>query len=96
MKTVVISEKWDKKAAKYTAGSLPYPYTSKVCLTLLFGFAHLFWFDRLKHLFCMTHLFLGGVRVQHQTAAWERVQRRHVIQVWIQFMHQDTLSSLDP
>jgi U3 small nucleolar RNA-associated protein 14 len=29
MKTVVMSEKWDKKAAKYTAGSLPFPYTSR-------------------------------------------------------------------
>ncbi len=29
MKNVVISEKWDKKAAKFTAGSLPFPYDSK-------------------------------------------------------------------
>ena len=29
MRNVVISEKWDKKAAKYSAGSLPFPYDSK-------------------------------------------------------------------
>ncbi|GAX85472.1 hypothetical protein CEUSTIGMA_g12888.t1 [Chlamydomonas eustigma] len=29
IRNVVISEKWDKKAAKYTASSLPFPYTSK-------------------------------------------------------------------
>ncbi|GAX86408.1 hypothetical protein CEUSTIGMA_g13818.t1 [Chlamydomonas eustigma] len=29
IRNVVINEKWDKKAAKYTASSLPFPYTSK-------------------------------------------------------------------
>ena len=30
LKHVVLSEKWDKKASKYLAPSLPYPFTSKV------------------------------------------------------------------
>lgn len=29
LKTVVISERWDKKAAKHNTASVPFPYTSK-------------------------------------------------------------------
>jgi U3 small nucleolar RNA-associated protein 14 len=29
LKGVVISEKWDKKASKFTVMDLPFPYTSK-------------------------------------------------------------------